>query len=110
MRKRRASAKGRPQKWLDAAQQSTLTAIGRALKERFPPSKTLSPAIVSLVSRMNEEPRAHHGTGSEKQSHRDVKPTWRVYEYTWHARACEMSQSANRVVSHRKRESRGKKW
>jgi hypothetical protein len=56
MRKRRAFAKGRPPTWLDAAQKSTLTAIGRALKERFPPSKTLSPAIVSLVSRMNEEP------------------------------------------------------
>jgi hypothetical protein len=58
MRKRRASPKGRPQTWLDAAQKSMLTAIGRALRERIPPPKTLPPAIVSLVSLMNEEPDA----------------------------------------------------
>jgi hypothetical protein len=37
------------------AQKLMLTAIGWALQERFPPPKTLPPAIVSLVSRMNEE-------------------------------------------------------
>jgi hypothetical protein len=67
MRKRVAPPKGRPPAWLDAAQKSTLTAIGRPLKERFPPSKTLSPSIVPLVSRMNKEPHARHGTGSEKE-------------------------------------------
>jgi hypothetical protein len=93
MRKRVAPPKGRPPTWLDAAQQSTLTAIGQALKERFPPSKTLSPAIVSLVSRMNEEPHARHGTGSEKQR--------RIYEYTWHARACPALSHRPRVPAER---------
>jgi hypothetical protein len=43
---------------VDAALKSMLTAIGRALQERFPPPKTLPPAIVSLISRMNQEPDA----------------------------------------------------
>jgi hypothetical protein len=43
------------------------TAIGRALQERFPPSKILPPAIVSLISRMNEEPDANRISAAREQ-------------------------------------------
>jgi hypothetical protein len=38
---------------------------------------------------MNPRSGAEHSPGrSPSRLDRGVKPTWRIYEYTWHARAC----------------------